>query len=454
MKTASKLSTLWFGRLCCNVLRECNVLIVIFLILRTCCYDRKSTSLAPETRARLVYALCQALKTLAAILDTEITAGEQSQETQQSLVMPQSFRDAFACHLYMLFSIMFFAESEAKIGKNLKSGSGNKKENAADSQSANTRAACAEAMCAAARAMANNKAKLWKRSVPDEAVVVLPCRIAFQMLESASGVVARKASSADLAMEMIASAADSTDGVLSTIVAALMDLMHSYEHMAQLCAQLCCMVPEKPTNRLATDLLREIGRLNTTGMAGNDAGGKASGIRNVAPFIFHLAALRPRLVLNNMAQLMPHLDSEVHNLRSAIVTAIANIVSKTGGPQEGGNGPGDEEENQDGLGAANRSSLLDILRERVRDVSSFTRATALKAWISLVQTGSLPVEWYIPVTELAIDRLNDKTIVVRRQSMQVRCPPRDSIQGVTLKVDFATAANLSVPHFITHIGSS
>jgi condensin complex subunit 1 len=325
----------------------------------------------------------------------------------------------------MLFSIMFYAESEAKIGKNLKSGSGNKKDNAVESQSASTRTACAEAMSVAARAMAKNKGKLWRRSVPDEAVIILPCRIAFQMLETATGVVARKVSSADLAMDMIASAADSSDGVLSTIVAALMDLMHSYEHMAQLCAQLCCMVSEKPTNRLANDLLREIGRLNTSGMAGNDAGGKASGIRNVAPFISYLAALRPRLVLNNMAHLMPHLDSEVHNLRSAIVTAIANILSKPGGSLHGEKVSGDEEENQDGLGAANRSSLLDILRERVRDVSSFTRATALKAWISLVQARSLPVEWYIPVTELAIDRLNDKTIVVRRQSMQVRCLSRD-----------------------------
>ena len=39
---------------------------------------------------------------------------------------------------------------------------------------------------------------------------------------------------------MIAASVDSTDGILSTIVAALMDLMHSYEHMAPLCAELCC----------------------------------------------------------------------------------------------------------------------------------------------------------------------------------------------------------------------
>jgi hypothetical protein len=30
--------------------------------------------------------------------------------------------DAFACHLYMLFSVMFFMESKAKIGAGLKRG--------------------------------------------------------------------------------------------------------------------------------------------------------------------------------------------------------------------------------------------------------------------------------------------------------------------------------------------
>ncbi|CAB9508762.1 Condensin complex subunit 1 [Seminavis robusta] len=372
---------------------------------------RKSMSLSPDTRLRLVYALCQALKTLSSILDTEPVDSESTVESQtSSQVMPQSFRDAFACHLYMLFSIMFYQESEAKVGNSLKSGGGNKRDNSTDTQSANIRATCADAMVVAAKAMASNKAKLWRRGVVDESVVILPARIGFQMLESATGVVARKACSADTAMEMIAATTEYSDeGALGTVVAALMDLMHSFEHMAPICAELCCLVPEKPTNRLANELLKEVGRLNTNGMSGND---KASGIRNVAPFISHLAGMRPRLVLSNAAYFMPHLDSEVYHLRSAIVTCIASILSNTAGDEEG-EGQGNP------LDEANRTSLLKILCDRVRDVSSFTRAATLRAWISVVQSRSLPAEWFIPVTELAIDRLNDKTIMVRRLSMQL-----------------------------------
>ena len=70
--------------------------------------------------------------------------------------------------------------------------------------------------------------------------------------------------------------------------------------------------------------------------------------------------------------------------------------------------------------AKTRGALLDILGERVLDVSSFTRSAVLKAWIQVVQSRSLPVERFIPVTLLAIDRLQDKTIMARRQAMQVR----------------------------------
>ena len=66
-----------------------------------------------------------------------------------------------------------------------------------------------------------------------------------------------------------------------------------------------------------------------------------------------------------------------------------------------------------------RGALLDILEERSHDVSSYTRSAVLKAWISLTQSGTLPVERVIPVTVMAIDRLQDKTVIVRKQSLQV-----------------------------------
>ena len=161
--------------------------------------------------------------------------------------------------------------------------------------------------------------------IPDDALVGLPCRIAYQMLESATGVNARQASSGDKALRMIATTVDSAPCLLNTVVAVLVDLLHTYNHMAPLCTELCNIVNESPSNVLATELLREIEGLDTDGYADTAAGNRARGIKNVAPFLSELAAMRPRLALLNISLLLPHLDSEPYVLRRAIVNAIYDV---------------------------------------------------------------------------------------------------------------------------------
>jgi len=441
---------------------------------------RKSSSLAPSTRKRLISATCQAVQSLSTILgssDTESSSEDQiepttntgTQSSSATAVVSQSFRDALACHLYMLFSIMHFTESESKSSKALNvgttttggGGGGRGKKISAKEQErraeaaelATSRETCARAMLVAAQAMSGHTNRLWKRGVPDEDVVNLPCRIAYQMLEGATGVVARRACSGTEALGMIAATVNSADSLLSTVVAALVDLLCSYEHMAPLVAELCCMVNERPTNRLATELLREIGRMDMSGpavegTAAAGAGGKASGVRNVAPFLSELASRRPRLVLAQISLVLPHLDSEPYQLRSAIVATIGNILTKVGqADDEDGNSwdvdassPSSEEDKEDeshdgnegGRGTSSdadshhmsniskgRSALLDILTERVRDSSSFTRVAVLKAWATVVESDCLPLERFLPVTSLAISRLQDKTVMVRRSAMQL-----------------------------------
>lgn len=311
-------------------------------------------------------------------------------------------------------------ESEAK---GLKSG-GRRNDSQDGDDGVAMRAACADAMLIAARSMGQNRHKLWKRGVPDETVVVLPCRIAYQMLESATGILARKAASGDAALGMIAATVDSCDALLGTTLAALMDMLHSYEHMAPICAELCCMVSEKPTNRLTIELVKEIGRLDTHGHS--DGNTKASGIKFVAPFIWELAIRRPRLVLANISHLLPHLDSEPYFIRSAILTALGHIVEHIGKSLrkgESGEALDATAEESESSSRPNleksRGALLDILETRSHDVSSYTRSACLKAWIALIQGGTLPIERVIPATVMAIDRLQDKTVVVRKQALQV-----------------------------------
>jgi condensin complex subunit 1 len=376
--------------------------------------------------------LCHAVKSLSSILNDE--QEKEGGLPSSHVVVSQQFRDALAFHLYMLFSAMFIIESEAKVGSSLKTGR-TKSDSQEGEDVVHMRAICADAMLVAAQSMAGNRQKLWKRGVADESVVVLPCRIAYQMLEGATGVLARKAFSADAAMGIIAATVDAYDFLLGTVLAALMDMLHSFEHMASICAELCCMVSESPSNRLAVELIREMGRLDTTAATGTE-GGKASGIKFVAPFIQELAQRRPRIVLSNIAHLLPHLDSEPYTLRSSIVTAIGHIVEHMGKvgqeSEDGENDPRESDSQTFEYSSINieksRALLVDILLARARDTSSYTRSAVLKAWISLSQTGAIPIVQIHAVTDMAIDRLHDKTVMVRKQALQVR-------NGFALTVD-------------------
>lgn len=69
--------------------------------------------------------------------------------------------------------------------------------------------------------------------------------------------------------------------------------------------------------------------------------------------------------------------------------------------------------------AKTRASLFDILCDRTHDITSFTRAASLKVLNDLTEKQSLPLDRLMPVTAIAIDRLQDKTVMVRRYAMQV-----------------------------------
>jgi len=422
------------------------------LILLPLSFTRKFASLSRSTRWGLINVLCQAVKGLASILDEEEQEADDAGGPLPTshVVVSQQFRDAVACHLYMLFSVLFIIESETKIGSNLKSG-----KNRTDSQDTDDvvkmRTTCSEALLDATKSMARNRHRLWTRGVPDESVVSLPCRIAYQMLEGATGVLARKACSADAAIGIIAATVDAYDFLLGTVLAALMDMLHSFEHMALICAELCCAVSEKPTNRLAVELIREVGRLDTSTASGAD-GGKASGIKFVAPFIHELALRRPRIVLSNISHLLPHLDSEPYNLRSAIVTALGHIVEYIGkigqNPEEdkdSQSGTQDSDSQRAGPSSLNmeksRATLLEILLVRSHDSSSYTRSAVLKTWIGLSLSETIPISQIHAVTEMAIDRLQDKTVMVRKQALQVSYIP----SAIRLLLGF--------PIQITHTGS-
>jgi condensin complex subunit 1 len=248
---------------------------------------RKSSSLAPSTRMKLVTTIVTSLKSLSSILLQSYAIDKQSGTVRDNSavnansgkVVSQSFRDAFACHIYMLYSVMFIIESDLKAGKNVsaatvsKGKSGKKKgestrkgkENSNDSENiASMRDHCMETMHIVTQSMTKCSPILWSRAVPDESVIGLPSRIAYLILETAITSQSRKSSFTSHALNIIAISLDSDDRLFGTGIAVLFDFLHSYEHAASLVADLCCLVKETPVNKLALELLREIGRIDNS----------------------------------------------------------------------------------------------------------------------------------------------------------------------------------------------
>lgn len=335
-------------------------------------------------------------------------------------VVSNAFRDALACHVYMLYSLLSALENSVKHNNEKTSQSRSEQADAVEA-----REVCAATMLFVARTMGDEKSKLWKQGVVDEGIVALPCRVAYQMMENSKNVTLRKAASGDTALEILAVTLDSAATVvMNTIVGALVDLLHSFDYIASMVCELCCLT--KKCDQLASEILRGFGNIDVSSASG-DTNGKASGVNTFAPFISELASKRPELVVANLTSILPFLGSDTYQLRSATVTAIGYVLasdqlketSESYKTSDSGNSENLQKDNENMKRRKTQLSLLDILEKRVYDNTSFTRTAALKSWAFLICNDAVPLDRVLSVTSLAIDRLQDKSVYVRRTAMQV-----------------------------------
>ncbi|KAH8058381.1 hypothetical protein JL722_6244 [Aureococcus anophagefferens] len=71
------------------------------------------------------------------------------------------------------------------------------------------------------------------------------------------------------------------------------------------------------------------------------------------------------------------------------------------------------------LGDATRDALFELVEERARDASHWTRGATLRALKGLVDARAVPLAWYERVTAVGASRLKDKTAQVRKNALQL-----------------------------------
>ncbi|ETL49926.1 hypothetical protein L916_00749 [Phytophthora nicotianae] len=306
---------------------------------------------------------------------------------------------------------------------------------------------------------------MWNMNVPEEEFSMLYCKVVFELLGNAT--LCRGKSLKPKLYHLLAMSLQKAPAIHISVVASLIDLIYTHEHLSASIAELVELLYFKYANMtFAADLISEIGKISS-----RDASKDVAGTRNIAMFLSSLSTLTPALIMGNLSFVLALLDSEAYQLRNAAVTCVTQILlwnfRQSGQQQEtdepeaatasrkktrkhrkkdqetknDGSGTDDSSEEDDGsssdsndeeedIGKANanaprtfsrstRDQLLSVLEDRTHDVNSFARGHVLKMWALLCEEGALPLHMLKNVTLMAVGRLQDKAAVVRRHSIHL-----------------------------------
>ncbi|KAG7387823.1 hypothetical protein PHYBOEH_008120 [Phytophthora boehmeriae] len=302
---------------------------------------------------------------------------------------------------------------------------------------------------------------MWNMNVPEEEFSILYCKVVFELLANAT--LCRGKVLKPKLYHLLAISLQRAPAIHISVVASLIDLIYTHEHLSASIAELVQLLYFKYANAtFAADLISEIGKISS-----RDASKDVAGTRNIAMFLSSLSTLTPALIMGNLSFVLALLDSETYQLRNAAVTCVTQILLwnfRQNGPQESStkdteatqkkgarNKKNDSEHKSDGSGSSDssdgeesgsdsdeeedankdttnaprtfsrstRDQLLTVLEDRTHDVNSFARGHVLKMWALLCEEGALPLHMLKNVTLMAVGRLQDKAAVVRRHSIHL-----------------------------------
>ncbi|XP_015695348.1 condensin complex subunit 1 isoform X1 [Oryza brachyantha] len=158
---------------------------------------------------------------------------------------------------------------------------------------------------------------------------------------------------------------------------------------------------------LAISLIREIGRTDPKDYV-RDSGGAD----NVGRFLVELADRLPKLMSTNLGVLIPHFGGESYKIRNSLVGVLGKLAAKAFKDVEG-------DSNSHSLRLRSKHAMLEILIERCRDVSAYTRSRVLQVWAELCEENAISIGLWNEVASVASGRLEDKSAIVRKSALQL-----------------------------------
>ncbi|XP_010246866.1 PREDICTED: condensin complex subunit 1 isoform X2 [Nelumbo nucifera] len=360
---------------------------------------REFSLLTPACKFNLVESLRSNLSVLLPNVDSLSRA---PQDEAPILDRIASHRNAFKIYSFFLLSIVQIEESNQNASNNSKAINNRKKHS---TNSWNWESQRGRVLNLVANSLEINLSLLFGSTDPDENYLSFIVKNAFSLSENAALL---KDLDTKEALSRIIGTCATKYHYTAQSCASILHLIHKYDFVVSHMADTVAGAEKKYADgSLAISLIREVGRTNPKDYVRDTVGAE-----NIGRFLVELADRLPKLMSMNIGILVPHFGGESYKIRNSLVGVFGKLVSKAFKDIEG-------DMSSKSLRLRTKQAMLDILLERCRDVSAYTRSRVLQVWAELCEEHAVSIGLWNEVAMIAAGRLEDKSAIVRKSALNL-----------------------------------
>ena len=230
------------------------------------------------------------------------------------------------------------------------------------------------------------------------------------------------------------------DTATPAVIAGLTEAMAAHEHVAEAAAALCghlhAATGTRFTGELLMEVVRQIDTQSRLATGGGSASSQQAALKTLKPFgafLAGLAELLPASVLGSLAVVQSAWDSPAYQMRVSMCAMYAHLIAhlvkeeamataasqQQQQQQQQEQPPPHADQASEEARTNTRDQLCDQLLERRHDKNSYARSAALQAWSDLVKKVAVPLTFHARVTQMAGQRLRDKSAHTRKSALRL-----------------------------------
>uniref|UniRef100_A0A182PMX8 Condensin complex subunit 1 n=1 Tax=Anopheles epiroticus TaxID=199890 RepID=A0A182PMX8_9DIPT len=240
--------------------------------------------------------------------------------------------------------------------------------------------------------------KLWDPPVCEESFVDVICDVCYRTLEQS---YVRNRTIADSVFQILGTAIKRYNHSLAFPVRILQILEHVEAAIPSVAAGVLLLYEEFGIQTIYTVIIKEIIERLSVDSADQQTA------RFFSVFLIELGTLAPKMMIPHLSTLSEELlNLESYTLRNCVLQIMGEaIVSEL-----------TSEDLSDEL-KETRDEFLEDLLNHMMDISAHVRSKVLQIWLNLKEHNAVPLAWIHKVLHVAVERLEDKALLVRKQAI-------------------------------------